>query len=210
MGIRHQVAKREIFQFVAQALHAHAARQRRVDVERLLGDAGALGGRHVMQGAHVVKPIRQLHQKHPHVLGDGDQQLAQVLGLGRFLRHQIEFLDLGEAVDKLADLRSEQPVDLLARCLGVLDRVVQHGSDDGGVIELQFGEDGGDFERMREIRIARSALLVAMRLHGIDIGAVEHRLIRVGIVALHPLQQFVLTHHREMALPRAFQDMVAG
>jgi hypothetical protein len=46
---------------------------------------------------------------------------------------------------------------------------------------LQIGEDRGDFERMREIGIAGGALLLAMRLHGIDIGAVEQRLVASGL-----------------------------
>ena len=52
----------------------------------------------------------------------------------------------------------------------------------------------GDFERMREIRIARGALLRAVRLHRIDIGAVEQRLVGVRIVAPHPLHKLVLSH----------------
>ena len=53
----------------------------------------------------------------------------------------------------------------------------------------------GDFERMGEIGGAGGALLIAMRLHGIDIGAVEQRLVGVGLVALHALDQLVLTRH---------------
>ena len=83
---------------------------------------------------------------------------------------------------------------------GVLDRVVQQRGRDGGVVELEVGQDRGDFERMREIGIARGALLLAMRLHGVDIGAVEQRLVGVGVVAAHPLDQLVLPHHRRRAL----------
>jgi len=60
---------------------------------------------------------------------------------------------------------------------------------------VHFSEDGGDFERMREIRIAGSALLVAMLLHGIDIGLVEQRLVDVRLVALDALDKLILTHH---------------
>ena len=67
---------------------------------------------------------------------------------------------------------------------GVLDRVVQQRRRDGGVVELQVGQDRGDFERMGEIGIARGALLLAMRLHGVDIGAVEQLLVGVRIVLL--------------------------
>ena len=39
-----------------------------------------------------------------------------------------------------------------------------------------------------------------MLLHGIDIGLVEQRLVGVGLVALDPLDEFVLPHHA--VLPR--------
>ena len=79
--------------------------------------------------------------------------------------------------------------------VGVLDRVVQQRRRDGRVVELQLGQDRGHFQRMREIRIARSALLLAMRLHRVDIGAVEQRLVGVRIVSPDPVDQFVLPHH---------------
>ena len=79
--------------------------------------------------------------------------------------------------------------------VGVLDRVVQQRRGDGRVVELEVGEDRRDFERMGEIGVARGALLLAMRLHGVDIGAVEQGLVGVRIVALDPLDQVVLPHH---------------
>ena len=64
-----QRAEREVFQLVAQLLHAHAAGERRVDVEGLLGDPCPLVVAHEVERAHVVQAIGELHQKHSHVLG---------------------------------------------------------------------------------------------------------------------------------------------
>ncbi len=84
-----------------------------------------------------------------------------------------------------------------ARVVGrVLDRVVQQRRRDRGVVELEVGQDGGDLERMGEVRVAGGALLLAVRLHGVDIGAVEQRLVGVRVVAADPLDQIVLPHHR--------------
>ena len=139
-------------------------------------------------------------EQHADVARDGDQQLAEVLGLLGLLGDEIELLDLGEAVDQRADLLAELLVDLGARDVGVLDHVVQQRRRDRGVVELELGQDGGDFEGMGEIGIARGALLVAVRLHGVDVGAVEQRLVGAGVVLLDPLDQLVLAHH---ATPRA-------
>src|SRR5256885_5570130 len=51
-------------------------------------------------------------------------------------------------------------------------------SDDGGIVELQPGEDRRDLERMREIGIAGRTRLAAVRLHGVDISAIEQILDR--------------------------------
>ena len=112
-------------------------------------------GGHVFERAHVVQPVGELDQQHAHVVGDGEQKLAQVLGLLRLLGDEVELFQLGQPLDQLADLMAEQPVDLGAGGVGILDRVVQERRGDGRVVELKVGEDRGDLERVREIRIAR-------------------------------------------------------
>ena len=189
----------QLLELLAHGLHAHAAGQRRIDLERLLGDAPAALRLHVLERAHVVQAVGQLDQQHADVAGDGDQELAEVLRLLGLLGDEVELLDLGQAVDQVADLLAELLVDLGARDVGVLDHVVQQRRDDGGIVELELGQDGRDFEGMGEVGIAGGALLVAVRLHGVDVGAVEQRLVGAGVVFLDPLDQLVLAHH---ATPR--------
>ena len=86
-------------------------------------------------------------------------------------------------------------IDFAAGGLGILDGVVQQRRDDGGVVELEVGEDGCDFERMREIGIAGCAGLRAVRLHGVDIGAVQQIFVGVRIVGPDAFDQIVLPHH---------------
>ena len=103
---------------------------------------------------------------------------------------------------------AEEPVDLGAGRVGVLDRVVQQRRGDGRVVELELGEDRGDLQRVGEIGIARRALLLAMRAHGIDIGAVEQVFVGAGIVLLDPVDQVVLPHHQRLAgLWRRFRSL---
>ena len=72
---------------------------------------------------------------------------------------------------------------------------MQKGGGDRGVVELDIRENGRHFERMGKVGIARGASLLAVRLHGIDVGAIEQRLAGLGIVALDALDQVVLPHH---------------
>ena len=195
MRIRHQMAEGKIFQFLAHILHAHAPGERSIDIERLLGDARAFLLRHVVQRAHIVQPVGKLDEQHAHIFGNGKQQLAEIFGLRGFLRHEIELLDLRQTIDQRADILAEDLVDLFSRRLRILDRVVQHCGNDGRIVELQIGEDGGDFEWMREVRVARGALLAAMRLHGVDISAVQQVFVGVLVVALDALHKLILAHH---------------
>jgi hypothetical protein len=79
--------------------------------------------------------------------------------------------------------------------MSVLDRVVEHRGDDGLLVELEVGHQASHFDRMAEVRVAAGALLGAVLLHRIDIGAVEQRLVGVGVVGLDPFHKFVLAQH---------------
>ena len=195
VGLGIELAERKALELLAHLVHADAAGERRIDVERLLGDAAARLRLHVLDGAHVVEAVGELDEKDAHVLGDGEQQLAQVLGLLRLARHEIEPLELGQPLDQVPDVLAEQLVDFGPRRFGILDGVVQQRGDDRRIVELVVGEDRGDLERMGKIRVARRALLLAMRLHRVHIGAVEHVLVGIGIVFAHPLDEIVLPHH---------------
>ena len=194
-GIGVDLAESQFLQFLAHVLHAHAPCQRRINIHRLFGDAHALGFGHVVDGAHVVQSVGQLDQQHPHILGHRQQELAQVLGLRGFLRDQIKLFQLGQAFDQRANVLAENRINLCTGGGCVFDGVVQKGGDHRGFIQMHVGQNGRNFQRMREIRVTGSALLVAVLLHGIDICLVEQSLVRIRLVALDTFNQFVLPHH---------------
>ena len=134
VGFGIDVAEAQFLQFLAHALHAHAPGERRIDLHRLLGDAQALFLGHVVQRAHVVEAVGELDQENADILGDRQQQLAQILRLLRLLRDQVELLQLGQALDQLAEIGTEQFVDLGPRRRRVLDRVVQERNRDGRLV----------------------------------------------------------------------------
>ena len=61
--------------------------------------------------------------------------------------------------------------------------------------EMEISQDGCDFERVGEIRIAGCAPLIGMRFHGINVGSIEQVFVSVGVVRKNALHQFVLAHH---------------
>ena len=90
IGVRHEMAEGQILELVAHPLHAHAAGERRINIERFLRDPRALVRRHEMQRAHIVQPVGELDQQHAHVFGDGEQKFAEILRLRGAFGDKIE------------------------------------------------------------------------------------------------------------------------
>jgi hypothetical protein len=172
---------------------ADRSSQRGVDVEGFAGDALTFSGAgDVMQRAHVVQTVGELHQQHPHILGYGQNELPQVFGLPLVVGGRFQAGKLGDALHQFADLLAEQPVDVGARHFGIFDDVVQQGRHDGGGVETVVGENTRDLDGMSEIGIPRRAFLRAVHAHGVDIGAIQQRFVGAGVVGPHTIDEFVL------------------
>ena len=144
----------QVLELPAHLLHAEAVRQRRVDVERLLGRAALLPLGHDGQGAHVVQPVGQLDQQHPPVVGHGHEHFADGGGLLRLLRVELEAVELGDPVHHLGHPGPERLGDRLEGEAGVLHRVVQERGGHGLRVEAELGHDGGHGDGVRDVRLA--------------------------------------------------------
>ena len=109
-------------------------------------------------------------------------QLAEVLRVLGLLGLQLKTGQLCDAIDQASDLGTEQAFNVRECRIGILDGVVQQSRDDRLMIELELGQNPGDFNRVTEVGIARGPCLTAMHLHGIDIGSVERFFVGRGIV----------------------------
>ncbi len=54
-----------------------------------------------------MQPVGKLDQQDPDVPGHRDDHLADVLGLGKLARLELELVELREAVDDLRDILAE-------------------------------------------------------------------------------------------------------
>ena len=63
-----------------------------------------------------------------------------------------------------ADVVAELVDEVVERERGVLDRVVQQRARERDVVEAEIGEDHRDAERVRDVRVAGAAHLVAVRV----------------------------------------------
>ena len=152
-------------------------RKWRNDFQCLAGLAGLLLRRQEPHGAHVVQPVGDLDHQHASIARHRDDHLADRLALGGVA--QLDLVELGHAVDEVAHLRAELGGQCLERVAGVLDGVVQQRRDQGGGVHAKLGEDVGDGERMRDVRIAGAPQLIGVPLLGHLVGALQNR--KVGL-----------------------------
>ena len=131
---RMQGREGEVFELPLDAVDAQPMRQRRVDLERLLGLLDLLLLAQVAERAHVVQAVGELDQDDADIFGHRHDHLAVVLGLLLFGRGEADLGQLGDAVDEHGDLVAELLPDLFDRGVGVFDHVVQQGAGDGGVV----------------------------------------------------------------------------
>src|SRR4051812_9842329 len=145
--------------------HTEAVRERGVQIPRLLSDATALLLRQIVERAHVVEPVGQLHNDHARVLRNRQEQLPIALDLPllrRAARGQLG--DLGQPIDDARDLPAEFAIDVGNGDLRVFDDVMEQAAGNRDRIELEVGENLRDLHRMRDERLARIPHLAAMRL----------------------------------------------
>ena len=193
IGVRFQLAEGQQLHLAHEIIHADPLGERGIDVHRLLGDAAALGFiLDEMQRAHIVQPVGELDQQHADIVGHGEQEFAQIFRRPLIFGHGFDFRQLGDAIDHARDILAERGLYLFIGDQRVFDRVVQQGSDDGLIVEMEVGQYPRDFNRMAEIGVAARAFLAPMFLHRKHIGAVDHRFVRIGIVALYPFDKFIL------------------
>ena len=160
---RMQRAEAEVLQLGLDQVHAQPLRDRRVDLQRLAGDALARLRRLRAERAHVVQAVGELDQDHAQVARHRQQHLAEAFG-GRFLAvAELQLVQLGDAVDQLGDGLAEFAGDRLAGQRRVLDRVVQDRRDQGLDVQPLLGQHLRHRDRMGDVGLAGLAGLAGVR-----------------------------------------------
>ena len=184
------VAEREVLQLALELPHAQARGDGCKDLQGFLGDPGLLVRAQRPQGAHVVQAVGQLDQDDPQIASHGQEDLAQVLGLGRFLGEGLGGIpgltrgdrgQLGDPVHQHGDLFSEVFAKILERGPGVLHDVMQEGGGQGGGIQTIGGQDVSHLDRMEDVGLSRSPELPFVPslghlegpVHGLPLGRVQ-------------------------------------
>ena len=181
--VRIQSAKAEVLELELHGVQAQALGDRRVDLERLAGDAPPFHGRHHAERAHVVHAIRELHHDDANVAHHGEQHFAEALGLRLLAILELDLIELADAVDEIGDHLAEYRHDFRFGSRRVFDYIVQDRGDQSVGIELEVGKNVRDRDRMGDVRLARNALLTLVAL-GAEVVGLAHALdLRRGQIA---------------------------
>lgn len=151
----------EVFQLGLERLDAEALGEGDQHVAGHLGDARLFLRAHHAEGPHVVQPVGEFDRHHADVVAGRDQHLAEGLRFGGGA--VVDLLQLGDAVDQIADLVAELLADLIQRHFRVLDGVVEQGGGQRRGLGAQLGEDQGHGQRVRDVGLAALAHLAAVR-----------------------------------------------
>ncbi len=159
---RVQGGEREVLQLPLDRVDAEPMRDRRVDLQGLLGlvDLLLLGQR--ADRAHVVQAVGELDEDDPDVRGHRDHHLAVVLRLRLVARGERDALELRDAVDERRDLVTELLAHLGELGGRVLDGVVQERRAERLRVQAQAGADLRDADRVDDELLARLAPLVGV------------------------------------------------
>ena len=111
----------------------------------------------------------------------------------------VELADLRQAINQVSDLCAEILFDILKRRVGVFDGVVKQSGGDADRIELEIGEDVGDFERVDEIRLAGFAYLAAMLAGREQVSAAQQIFICAGVVLANFFDDGLEANHLVLA-----------
>ena len=177
--LRVQHAKGKVLKLLAHPVHPHAPGEGRIDIHRLARLLYLLFRALILDRAHIVQPVGELHQDHPEIARHGDQELAEILRLLGLRTRKLKVGQLGHAIDKLGDVPAEALLHIGVRGTRVLHSIVQERGDDRRIVEPLFGQQCRNRHRMREIGLARMPRLTRMHFLAEGIGLAD----LVGIAA---------------------------
>jgi hypothetical protein len=149
----------------------------------------------VLQRAHVVEPVGELHQDHPDVVDHRQQHLSVGLGLALLAGGERDLRDLGDALDDVEHVRAEILLQPLGRRERVLEHVVQQADRDADRVHAHLGQDRRDLERVDEVGLPRGAHLPLVLDRRKDVSLAEDLEIGVRVMLLDGFLDVLEANH---------------
>jgi hypothetical protein len=148
----------------------------------------------VLERAHVVEPVGQLHHQHADVARHGHDHLAEALGLQVLLGGEVDVAELGDAVHQEGDLLAELVLDLGVGDAAVLHHVVEQRCADAGHVQLHLRDDARHRHRVDEVGVTRLARLAVVTFRRENIGLLNQGGVGARLIDLNFLNDVVEPH----------------
>ncbi len=193
--LRLEVPEAQLLELVFHQAHPEPVGDRRVDVQRLLGNLDPPLLRQVVERAHVVQPVGQLDDDDADVVDHRQQHLAEVLGLALLARRKRDGADLGDALDDVGDLRAKQLLDALDGGQGVFDDVMEQAGGHGHHVQAHIRKEIGHFQGVHHVglpRMANLSLVLEGRKH---VGPAKQLEVGIRVVAPDLLDHIFEANH---------------
>ena len=143
--------------------------ERCVDIIGFCRDFQLFVLRHAFDGAQVVQPVGHFDEYDADVGEHRGEYFFEILGLRAF--RIVEAVELGEAVHDFGDFGAKTLLNFVERHVGIFHHVVQKGANDRRRAEADFlHANAGHLDGVQNVRLARLAPLLAVRLDGHLVG----------------------------------------
>ena len=109
---RVEIAEAEVFQLAADFSHPQAVCDGPINFQCLFRNFLLAIRRQVFQSPHVVQAVGQFDEDDAYVIDHCQHHLAQIFCLLLFASGEINFADLGYALDQMGDLLAEFLADV--------------------------------------------------------------------------------------------------
>ena len=215
-----EIEEAEILHLLLDAADAQPIGDRGEDLEGFAGDGDLPITAQVLEGAHVVQPIDELDEDHPHIVHRGQEQTPEVLGFGRLAARVAALVvgHLGQRHHQPGHLWPELDLQLLGGGFGVLENVMEQTGGYGLLVELHLGQDPGNGQRVGEIGLARTPDLALVPVSTKDVRVAQKILVQIRSVSLHPAEDVFdanlcgrrLRNHHSIVLTGSTQEGAAG
>ena len=123
-----------------------------------------------------MEAVGELDKHHSHIVGHGDEHLAQALvvqvvfGVGTPQLFVVHAGELGDRVDQAGDLAPEVPLQVFIGDAAVLHHVMEEGSAEGVAIKPEVGQNQSRIEGVFHVGLARAAGLTIVAVAGVGVG----------------------------------------
>src|SRR5450755_804480 len=113
VALRIQRAKPEILELEFDVVQTQALGDGRIDVDGFARNRAPPRWHHRLDGAHVVRAVRELDEDDAQIAHHREQHLSEALRLGFLATFEFDLVELGDAVDELGHVCTEARRELV-------------------------------------------------------------------------------------------------